>query len=468
LRELGSLGGPLNARLIEYLYLAGRTEEVRALGEAFRNEVHDQRFRGEMAPAMAIVAHGQECVGQCASAVDILDEVEAEGATYVAVAGRVKLAPLLLEHGGMANAKRAWGAVREARDQGYLRLLRYWTRLLGPHVTTCLRLSDGIALVEALARDDADGWRQPLIHLLRRANRDQRRPLLELIQRHGNRETLEALQPLQGADIAEARRQMKYAQAVRLYLRTLGGVALHRGSWGGPIIAIDKRRVRSLVGVLAAHAHTTLSRDAAIDLLWPESDGDASVNSLNQTVFQLRRFLDPGYRAGESPEYIISNSEHVGLDGTLIRSDVDEIQKLPERLAIPSREQRASTALRAIELVRGEFLADLRYEPWIGSLQLRVHTQVRSVLLPIALGAPDRYDFDVSARAAAALLELDPYDEAALLALAENLAGSGRRFAAKTLLIDYVERLRTEMDEEPSPGLQEVAASLGARLKEQT
>jgi DNA-binding SARP family transcriptional activator len=302
------------------------------------------------------------------------------------------------------------------------------------------------------------------VDVLRYAKGDDRKALLGEVQLLGNRETLDALQLLSGSDVAEVRRQMQYAQAARIYLRTLGGISLHRGSWNGPAITIEKRRVRSLVGVLAAYAQASLSRDAAIDLLWPDSDGDASVNSLNQTVFQLRRYLDPAYRAGESPEYIISNSDHVGLDPNLIRSDVEEVRRLPERIGTPDRDRRMNAALRAIDLVRGEFLADLRYESWLPPLQLRVHSSIRSVLLPITVGAPERYDFDVATRAATALLGLDPYDEGALLALAEALAGSGRRFAAKNLLVRYAQRVREELEEEPSETLVDAAAMLGASV----
>ena len=38
-----------------------------------------------------------------------------------------------------------------------------------------------------------------------------------------------------------------------------------------------------------------------LDTMWPDSDPAAAVNSLNQTVFQLRRAIDPDYRDGESP-----------------------------------------------------------------------------------------------------------------------------------------------------------------------
>ncbi|MGI8999885.1 MAG: tetratricopeptide repeat protein, partial [Candidatus Limnocylindria bacterium] len=48
-------------------------------------------------------------------------------------------------------------------------------------------------------------------------------------------------------DLEAARRHLQHVQASRLYLRTMGGVSLRRGSWQGPTIAIDKRRVRGLL-----------------------------------------------------------------------------------------------------------------------------------------------------------------------------------------------------------------------------
>jgi DNA-binding SARP family transcriptional activator/tetratricopeptide (TPR) repeat protein len=465
LPDLGSLRGPLNARLIEYLYLARRTSEIVAITPTIGSDVVDRRLLAEVAPAQALAAHVGGCSGDCTAVEVHLDDAQGAGADYVAIAGRVKIGVLLLEHGGRGNERKAWSAIAAALEHGYSRLLRYWTREYVPFVRTALRVRDGLALIVGLAREDPDAWRSALVELLRTAKGQQRHTILAEVQRHGSRDVLRALQSMPGQDIAVVRRQMQYTQAARVYLRTLGGLALHRGRWTGAAIPIDKRRARSLLGVLAAHTQTSLSRDAAIDLLWPESDGDASINSLNQTVFQLRRYLDPGYRAGESPEYIVSTSELVGLDPHLFRSDVDEILKLPDRLAVPDPARRAAIALRAIELVRGEFLADLRYETWISSLQMRIHTQLRSVLLPIALGAPTRHTYEVATRAATALLDLDPYDEAALLALAECLAGSGRRFAARTLLVDYAQRVLRELDEEPSEDLIHAAAGLGATVR---
>jgi DNA-binding SARP family transcriptional activator len=199
-----------------------------------------------------------------------------------------------------------------------------------------------------------------------------------------------------------------------------------------------------------------------IDILWPAADADAAINNLNQTVFQLRRYIDPAYKGGESPEYVISTSEQVALNPALVHTDLDEIRRLPSRGNAADWGQRNVAARRAIALVRGEFLADLRYEEWTAVQQISVHNEVRDRLLPIAMSPATAYEVDVSVKAAAALIALDPYDEAAVLALADGLSRSGRRVAARDLIIDYARRFRAELDEPISPELALAAKEFGA------
>ena len=71
----------------------------------------------------------------------------------------------------------------------------------------------------------------------------------------------------------------------------------------------SKRRTRSLLALLAAHVSTPMSRDVILDALWPEADPAAAINSLNQTLFQLRRVIDSSYRDGQSPQYVLSTAE---------------------------------------------------------------------------------------------------------------------------------------------------------------
>ena len=73
-------------------------------------------------------------------------------------------------------------------------------------------------------------------------------------------------------------------------------------------------------------------------------------------------------------------------------------------------------------MIRGEFLADLVYEEWSSTHQVRVHSEVRDLLLPMATAAPGQFELDVSVQAASALLMLDPWDERAVVAMADAIS----------------------------------------------
>jgi len=57
---------------------------------------------------------------------------------------------------------------------------------------------------------------------------------------------------------------------------------------------------------------------------------------------------------------------------------------------------------------------------------------------------------EIATDAAAALIAIDPFDEAATLALADCLSRSGRRIAARDLLVQYADQVRSELDDDPS------------------
>ena len=78
----------------------------------------------------------------------------------------------------------------------------------------------------------------------------------------------------------------------------------------------------------------------------------------------------------------------------------------------------------------------------------------------MAQAGPETYSTQIAIRAAETLLKLDPFDEAAVIALASALAASGRRVAARELVVDYVGRLRSEFDDEPSAQFVSAAGQL--------
>jgi len=107
--------------------------------------------------------------------------------------------------------------------------------------------------------------------------------------------------------------------------------------------------------------------------------------------------------------------------------------------------------------VRGEFLTDLKYEEWMPSIEIAIHSEVRQLLLPLAQGDADSPDLAI--RAASSLVLLDEFDEAATLAMARQLSAAGRRQAARDVILRFAAKVRDELDESPSP---ELARSIGS------
>jgi len=458
---IGTGGSQLMSSLVECLFLADAgPERISAMTNQLDATMKDDRYTLEIAAAVAIGRHVKgPCDGSCLEGEKTLGN---RRELLTATVARVKFGALALQHGGHRRSEMAWRAARDAADLNILPYMRWWLRRYVPYASSVLNVKSGVATLHQLAGADPDGWRAALLDILPTLVGTDRVTILEEIARHPDQHTAEHLRKVPGEDVADARRRLQLAQASRLYVRTFGGVSIHRGGWNGTQIRIEKKRVRGLLGVLAAHTEFPLTRDMAVDILWPEADAEAGVNNLNQTVFQLRRYLDPSYRAGDSPDYVISTSDEVKLNNRLVRTDLAEILRLPQRLAGGNGRSRAEIVGGVVDLVHGDFLGDLRYEDWAARLQLTVHSEVRRRLMPFTDAGTAGIGPELSIRAATVLLLLDPFDEPAVLALARAFTASGRRAAARKLISDYIESVQAEFGESPSPEVAAAARSTAA------
>jgi DNA-binding SARP family transcriptional activator len=62
-----------------------------------------------------------------------------------------------------------------------------------------------------------------------------------------------------------------------------------------------RRKVRSLVKLLALAPGYRLHREQVMELLWPDADPQAALNSLHQTLYLARRILEPPSSARALP-----------------------------------------------------------------------------------------------------------------------------------------------------------------------
>jgi DNA-binding SARP family transcriptional activator len=455
--QLGGLRADAYSLLIEALYFSQPKSEVLVHTlEATDGMPRDPRLAPLINPTESVALHSRGgCRGGCQRTADMLREWDAKGAHAPAVVGMVKLSALALEHRGRRATDQAVFWLSRAAEGELVPYLRWWLRRYGPFAPLLAESEQGLRLLVTFLQADPEFWRSPLTRLLPTLTGDRRQLLLGAIVKFANKATAVALASMPGQDIAAARKHLTRQQAARIYIRAFGSLMIQRGDKRGPVTTVEKRRLRALLGLLVVHSRQVLSRDAALDLLWPDADPAAAVNNLNQSVFQLRRVLNPNHRDGESPQYLISTPDALQLDTELVRTDLDDFRSIAARLAAAPPRERRRLASEIVDLVRGEFLADLKYEEWMPRIETSIHAEVREILLPLARGESE--SADLSVRAACALTLLDEFDESATIAMARQLAASGKRSAAREVVTRFAAKLRDELDEPPSA---ELAAAL--------
>jgi DNA-binding SARP family transcriptional activator len=449
--------------LIESLYLnESDPVEIRDAMAHLAAGPSDPRQAPLIAPARAIAIHvSGRCQGECLNEARILEDWDRRGANLLTAVGFAKLGALALEHDGPRARRLATTAIARARTAGIHRYLRWWFRRYASHAQWIAQQDGGVDAMVSFAEVDPDAWRETAVQLLGTVPEEGRASLLAFLQRHGTEETAAKLRRTQGQDVTDLRRTLIGKHASVLHIRSFGAMVVHRGSWLGPTTSIEKRRMRALLALLIANYRSTLTREMALDLLWPDSDPSSAVNSLNQAVFQLRRVLDPSFRDGDSPQYVLSTVDAVQLNPAHTVTDLDDFRRLALEVQHGPHASRAELIAALVDIVRGEFLAELRYDDWAVRMRTSVHAEVREVLLPIAM-RQEHSSVDTAIRAACALLDLDPYDEEAQLAMAHQLDASGRRAAARAAVVRFAKKLKDDLDEAPSS---ELAAALAGWVR---
>jgi DNA-binding SARP family transcriptional activator len=74
-----------------------------------------------------------------------------------------------------------------------------------------------------------------------------------------------------------------------VFIRLFGGFQLLQR--GEPILLRGRGKSEALLQILALQGPFTVSRDALLDQLWPESDADLASQSLNSLVYSLQKLL---------------------------------------------------------------------------------------------------------------------------------------------------------------------------------
>ncbi len=207
-----------------------------------------------------------------------------------------------------------------------------------------------------------------------------------------------------------------------------------------------RRKVLALLCFLITKPELSATRDQVLEALWPELDPDIAINSLNQTLYFLRRVFEEKYSEDLSPGYVHHDSDILWLDGELVSSRSllcrQLIRELPPQPS-PDEVEKLST------LYRGRFALDFEYEEWAGAYRDSLHAAYleiveRSVLDDFSLGHYDR-----AIRIARRALDVDGSAEQIEVSLLRLYRVSGAHAAAAEQYAHYAAFMREELGIEP-------------------
>ncbi|MGK2850017.1 MAG: BTAD domain-containing putative transcriptional regulator [Candidatus Limnocylindrales bacterium] len=374
--------------------------------------------------------------------------LEAEAACQSQGAQRLRrVASLLVARTGTPDA---WSRGVSANGREAPHSLAYVAELVATRLAELDELSLEVVRQSAVAFPSR--WRLALRDAVEISQNGHQLQAAKLLEEVGDRSDVRRLRAIarqskRRPDLAHLGRSLARRVADRVVIEDQGRVSLLIGQRVVPGSEI-RRKVLALVCYLVTRPGMSSTRDQVLEALWPDLAPDVAINSLNQTIYFLRRVFEPDYSEDLSPGYVHHDSDVVWLDPELIacrsRAAKDFIRSLPAR---PSPDE----VERLVGLYLARFALDFEYEEWAGSYRDNLHAAYleiveRAVVDDFATGHHDR-GISVARRA----LEVDPTAEQIEVSLLRLYKATGAHAAAAEQYAHYASAMRDDLGLEVPP-----------------
>jgi len=199
------------------------------------------------------------------------------------------------------------------------------------------------------------------------------------------------------------------------------------------------------------------TRDQVLDALWPDVDPQAALNSLHQTLYFLRRDIEPGYDDDLSAQYTHFESDLVWLDRDLVTAESTAFQERAARaLATPDD---LDVGIEALALYHGRFAPEFEYEEWAAGWRDLLHGQYLHLAETLVARLIRDGRMADAAQIAMGVLQVDTSAEHLERELIWLYGTMGARSAAAEQYGHYAAVQRTEYGVEP-PSLDDIISGV--------
>jgi ATP/maltotriose-dependent transcriptional regulator MalT/DNA-binding SARP family transcriptional activator len=218
----------------------------------------------------------------------------------------------------------------------------------------------------------------------------------------------------------------------------------------------QSKKARDALKILVARQGKPVPREAMMEALWPEGDPAKVANRLSVALSTLRSVLDRDKRFG-ADHFVRADKSAVSLELENVELDVARFLEIAVRgleLLREGRGEEATEYLGAAEAAyQGDFLEEDAYEDWATPLREQARDAYMRIARALAAAAVDSGDGDAATRYLLRVVEKDPHDEDAHLALVSTLAAGGHHGEARRSYRVYTARMQEiGVEAAPFPG----------------
>jgi DNA-binding SARP family transcriptional activator len=309
-----------------------------------------------------------------------------------------------------------------------------------------LRLGDlnaeALAVVSAEAAQRPWRWRPSTRRLLASDSEALRLNAANLLELIGDRSDIPRLREVsrsfrdrRGGGLG---RSLARRLAARVWVEDLGRVQIRVGE-----VEVDgavvRRKVLALLCLLISKSRFSATREHVLESLWPDLDPASALNSLNQTVYFLRRVFELDYRDDTSPGYVSQDGETIWLDLELVDSRSRRCKDQIRGLEVQIDPERVATL--AADYV-GRFALDFAYEEWAGPYRDSLHAAYLRVIEHAIRLDIDTGHFARGIYLAERAADVEPESEEIQVALVRLYRLSGAHAAAAEQYGHYAQTMR--------------------------
>lgn len=179
-----------------------------------------------------------------------------------------------------------------------------------------------------------------------------------------------------------------------LYVQMLGGFSVSTESKQISDRDNRSRKMWILLSYLIYHRHRIILQEELIHLLWGEDEqGENPVGALKTLFHRVRSALDDLWPKAGRDLILNQNGGYVWNSEVPITVDIDEIEELCRKENI-DKEELVQRNFHALQLYRGDFLANISSESWVIPIAAYYHNYYVQTLLQVlpVLMTQERYN----------------------------------------------------------------------------